>query len=479
MLVRGRSPTGLIAPFRVTVERVTTQRTPHAHRPPIEDLLDLLTACGPIPRLIALGEPTHGDATFLALRNDLVARLADAGALAAVALETAAGPSRRLDDYVCGRSDDLDGALREGFTHGFGTFAGNRELLETLRAVNDARSAAEHIRCVGIDAAMELTAEDYALPERAQQRMVERTVTMADHVDALLSASDGSGTVLLFAHDSHVQRARSSMRLGPAEIAWNSLGTVLAERHGDACTVVLMSGSELPAHGVPRAPAGTLEHLLDDHAGGAEALVVPASALADLIDERETPLRVRDDLTPAMALGPLDPEAVATSADALVHVPRGERGALLGQDRIRAMLGALPDVQVQVAGPDDGSPEIAWGDTFLTVQPAGHEDPRRMPFATLVTQDYPGFDETSELDREGSFALNLRVGPQIFPGLLGVAPRESAALLARLGPATRGVMMPHPDYAAQGWVRVIDPPEAMATQIAGLAGAIVQRTPRE
>src|SRR6201999_106330 len=58
------------------------------------------------------------------------------------------------------------------------------------------------------------------------------------------------------------------------------------------------------------------------------------------------------------------------------------------------------------AGPDDGAPEIAWGDTFCYYAPDGSMPARTQPFATIVTKDYPD-DESSRLDRAGVFRVNI------------------------------------------------------------------------
>jgi hypothetical protein len=133
-----------------------TDRTQNPRPPLLTTALSrLLASRVPTPRVIALGEPTHGDETFLTVRNDIVSWIADDFGLAAIALETSADASRYLDEYVCGDADDLDRALEAGFSHGFGRFSGNRDLLLRLRSINRALEAHDRIRCVGIDADMD------------------------------------------------------------------------------------------------------------------------------------------------------------------------------------------------------------------------------------------------------------------------------------------------------------------------------------
>lgn len=429
----------------------------------------------PAPRVISLGEPTHGDETFLTVRNDIVSWSADDLGLAAVVLETSAETSRHLDEYVCGEADDLDHALEAGFSHGFGRFPGNRDLLTRLRSINRARETHDRIRCVGIDADMELTAEDFASPERAQKRIVERTTQMADRFERLVGQIGHRGPVLLHAHNTHIHRARSTMQLGPHQIEWDALGHQLATRLGPDYLVVATSCSAAPARGIPAAPDGTIEHLLDGLADGTAPVLVDYRLLSQLIEAHRSELRMRDDLTPAMALGPLNPATLLDAVDAVIHISQGERGPLLTPEQIRDLLSALPDVEVSVAGPDTGAPDSARGDIFFTVQPHGHHDLRRMPFATIVASNYPGFDEASQLDRDGTFALNIRVGPQYFEGLLGFPPVESPAHRDNFDPAAAGILMPHPLYATQAWIRIINPPAAQTEQLIGLASATAHR----
>ena len=81
------------------------------------------------------------------------------------------------------------------------------------------------------------------------------------------------------------------------------------------------------------------------------------------------------------------------------------------EDEIIQFAEGLPGVDVLTASEATGAPEIAWGDSFFYFDP-DRDIPgdRRFPFATIVTKDYPGFDEASNVDREGVFRLNASVG---------------------------------------------------------------------
>lgn len=123
----------------------------------------------------------------------------------------------------------------------------------------------------------------------------------------------------------------------------------------------------------------------------------------------------------------------------------------MDMDEIRTHVAALPGVRVQIAGEGDGSPESAWGDTFFFHDPDGHEGETKMPFATIVASDYPGFDEQSNLDRPGVFRLNVSLDGDRFDELVGTLDLEAIDFTAA------DVVFPHPVYGAQHWVSVVNP----------------------
>ena len=103
---------------------------------------------------------------------------------------------------------------------------------------------------------------------------------------------------------------------------------------------------------------------------------------------------------------------------------------------------------VEVQRPTDGP---GAGDTFFFYDPERNIDPtRRLPFATIVTKNYGDFDNTSQLDRAGVFRLNVGVGRDTFVRLFGDSSAEyNFAALDRL--------LPHPVYAPQSWICVLNP----------------------
>ena len=101
------------------------------------------------------------------------------------------------------------------------------------------------------------------------------------------------------------------------------------------------------------------------------------------------------------------------------------------------------------------------GDTFIYYDPRRDLDPsRRMPFATIVTKNYGEFDNTSQLDRPGVFRLNIGVSRDTFRALFGYAPGEPDEPSAGYDYAALDQLMPHPVYAPQLWVCVLNPSAA-------------------
>lgn len=108
----------------------------------------------------------------------------------------------------------------------------------------------------------------------------------------------------------------------------------------------------------------------------------------------------------------------------------------------------LPGTIVVVASEENGDPEIAWGDTFFFYDPDGVTVPeRRLPYATIVTGDYPGFDEASDLNRPGVFRVNFWVD------------RDTSALHISddIDYTVLDQVIPHPVYAKQSWLSVLNP----------------------
>jgi len=71
-------------------------------------------------------------------------------------------------------------------------------------------------------------------------------------------------------------------------------------------------------------------------------------------------------------------------------------------------------------------------------------------FATVVTSDE--YDSASKLDRPGVYRLNIGVSNATFEKIVGSRPNPDYTALDQL--------MPHPVYALQNWVSILNPSEA-------------------
>jgi uncharacterized protein DUF6194 len=138
-------------------------------------------------------------------------------------------------------------------------------------------------------------------------------------------------------------------------------------------------------------------------------------------------------------------------------------------DIIRCVV-SLPDVAVVTASETNGAPEVSWGDSFFFYDPEEGDPPgdRRFPFATIVTKDYDGFDTASNLDRVGIYRLNISVGRTKFEDLLGYPPAAHAEHQADFDYAALDQVLPHPVYATQAWVSILNPGEATSAQARSL-----------
>lgn len=126
------------------------------------------------------------------------------------------------------------------------------------------------------------------------------------------------------------------------------------------------------------------------------------------------------------------------------------------QDEIREHLGANEMVLIQIADPGDGSPELAWGDIFFYIRDKRGE-PKKMPFTTIVTKDYEGFDTDSKLNRGGLYRLNIEVGKEKFEELFGFRPKEYDQNRSKFDFTAVNQLFPHPLYGKNGWVSIINP----------------------
>src|SRR5215467_13151281 len=133
-----------------------------AHAPDAASVMRLLPSR---PRLLAMGEPTHGEDVLLDLRNDLFRQLVEQEGYRTITIESDCLMGLVVDDYVTSGTGVLDEVMARGFSHGFGASAANRELVRWMRAYNDGRPGPERLRFAGFDGPLEMAAA--ASPRRA------------------------------------------------------------------------------------------------------------------------------------------------------------------------------------------------------------------------------------------------------------------------------------------------------------------------
>jgi len=173
---------------------MTTALTDAAHAVAASTVMALLPNR---PRLLALGEPTHGERTLLDLRNELFRQLVDHEGYRTITVESDCLRGLIVNDYVASGAGTLDETMERGFSHGWGAEAGNRELVRWMREYNHARPRAEQLRFAAFDGPLEIDAAES--PRQALTTLhaylshwvdPELTACTADTLERLLGADD-------------------------------------------------------------------------------------------------------------------------------------------------------------------------------------------------------------------------------------------------------------------------------------------------
>ncbi|GAB3830182.1 DUF6194 family protein [Dactylosporangium cerinum] len=317
-----------------------------------------------------------------------------------------------------------------------------------------------------------VAADPIAPQERTSRLLGIRDALMARNLLDLRAAERHRGPTLVFAHNRHLQRHPSTWHLAGMDLTWSSAGAVAATLLGGRYVYIAGSLGSSAALGLAAPDAGTFEHalgpgLVDAVPAAGHALgprLVDAAALAAVADG----LRERTDVTAEQGYFPLDAATLA-GCDAVLHVPaaapQGPDPAALAERIL-----ALPGTELLLATEESGAPETSWGDRFFYVGPD-----RRMPFATIVGRDTPGWDEASRLDRPGVFRVNVHAGREEFQRLLGYPPAALEERRAGVDFARLDAILPHPSYGRQGWVCVLNPGPRTAAELDALIVAAHHR----
>lgn len=111
--------------------------------------------------LLGFGEALHGGDELLVLRNQLFQRLVEAHGYRAIAIESSFPRGPITNEYVLGRGPASYKEVQEtGFSHGFGKFEANRELVEWMRHYNADPAHPTKLQFYGFDSPTEATDTD-------------------------------------------------------------------------------------------------------------------------------------------------------------------------------------------------------------------------------------------------------------------------------------------------------------------------------
>ncbi len=332
----------------------------------------LVAKLGDSVALLGMGEALHGGEAILQFRNRLFRRLVEQHGYGAIAIESSFPRSRAVNDYVTGRSSASYEAIQDsGFSHGFGRFAGNRELAAWMQQYNAKLTETNKIHFYGFDAPTDMSTDsprqllyfvlDYLAsidsaaadrhrdqiepllgddglwdnPEIAMkpelgiglspnaaalriatenlisdlnerrpefaavqgmERLLEamhhaaearqllnyhavlskaasdrqgrllgiRDAMMADNVSYIAAQEQPRGKVLLFAHNTHLQRSKVEWQFGDEQVHWWPVGAHLDVLFGTGYAVIASAVGTSPENGIAQAEADTLEALLTD-----------------------------------------------------------------------------------------------------------------------------------------------------------------------------------------------------------------------
>jgi Family of unknown function (DUF6194) len=106
------------------------------------------------------------------------------------------------------------------------------------------------------------------------------------------------------------------------------------------------------------------------------------------------------------------------------------------------------------------------GDSFYFYDPDDLPANRMFPFATIVVDDK--HDSASRLSEPGAYRLNIGLTKATYTARFGAAPTrrdENGVLETGFDYTVRDRLMPHPVYASQYWVCVVNPGAATFEEV--------------
>ncbi|GAA2153582.1 erythromycin esterase family protein [Actinomadura napierensis] len=140
------------------------------------------------PLLLGLGEARHFVGELGELRNEMFRHLVEHEGYRSFAIESDCLRGLVVDDYIATGTGSLDDVMERGFSHNFGTFPANRELVRWIRAYNEEHH--ERLRFYGFDGPLEYWAESPRQALTALYALLDgplpRTVVTSETLDTLL-----------------------------------------------------------------------------------------------------------------------------------------------------------------------------------------------------------------------------------------------------------------------------------------------------
>ncbi len=131
-----------------------------------------------------------------------------------------------------------------------------------------------------------------ALAQTSDKRLIRllgiRDALMAENMAYIVSRERDRGNVLVFAHNSHLQRGKAQWQLGTDLLTWWPVGSHLNEMLGPRYAVIGSAVGESLANGIGQPETGTLENRLTAVPGPARFIPtnlgqgLPTSAIAAL-----------------------------------------------------------------------------------------------------------------------------------------------------------------------------------------------------
>lgn len=180
----------------------------------------MMRSIGDSVELLGFGEALHGSEEILLLRNRLFQKLVADHRYSAVVIEVSSPQARAVNDYVVGRREAADQAVRAWFGAGFGQLDTNRELIGWMRDYNGDPARETPLHFYGFDLplgqgglASPSTVLDVALDYLASYDAVSAK-THRERINALVGdAADWERPAAMFDPSQSIGRSRNAVEL--------------------------------------------------------------------------------------------------------------------------------------------------------------------------------------------------------------------------------------------------------------------------